>query len=90
MYNVEIYFVVMVNVFPLEGLSERYDLKGSWVNRFGNEGKGTRMSEKKFATISTKSPLFMDNDLRQQISIQPDIARAMAKQIWNDINFLKG
>eukprot|EP01033_Poteriospumella_lacustris_P005505 gene5506-3924_t len=39
MYGVELYFCVMLNVFPLIPLSERYDLKGSWVNRHGQNGK---------------------------------------------------
>ena len=33
MYGVELHFVVMLNCFPSHRLSERYDLKGSWVNR---------------------------------------------------------
>lgn len=33
MYGQNIYFVVMENVFPATALSERYDLKGSWVKR---------------------------------------------------------
>ena len=33
MYGVELHFVVMLNCFPAQRLSERYDLKGSWVNR---------------------------------------------------------
>eukprot|EP00736_Rhodelphis_marinus_P004429 Rmarinus@m.5880 len=32
MYNEVMYFVVMKNFFPVSGV-ERYDLKGSWVNR---------------------------------------------------------
>ena len=35
MYDTTIYFVVMLNFFPNILLSERYDLKGSWVDRNG-------------------------------------------------------
>jgi hypothetical protein len=31
-----LYFVVMLNIFPGIELSERYDLKGSWIDRNGN------------------------------------------------------
>jgi hypothetical protein len=36
MYNTTLYFVVMLNIFPGIELSERYDLKGSWIDRNGN------------------------------------------------------
>ncbi len=36
MYNTTLYFVVMLNIFPNIDLSERYDLKGSWIDRNGN------------------------------------------------------
>lgn len=40
MYGKIIYFIVQQNIFPAsENLSERYDLKGSWVNRYTNAGK---------------------------------------------------
>jgi 1-phosphatidylinositol-4-phosphate 5-kinase len=35
MYDTTLYFVVMLNFFPNITLSERYDLKGSWVDRNG-------------------------------------------------------
>jgi hypothetical protein len=35
MYGVDIYFTVMLNLFPVDKMiTERYDLKGSWVNRY--------------------------------------------------------
>jgi 1-phosphatidylinositol-4-phosphate 5-kinase len=47
MYGVEIFFVVMLNVFPVFQLSERYDLKGSWVARHGFKGSRRTKSERK-------------------------------------------
>jgi len=45
MYGVELHFVVMLNCFPAQRLSERYDLKGSWVNRHAlTKGKTLRAS----------------------------------------------
>ena len=36
MYNTTLYFVVMLNIFPGVELSEKFDLKGSWIDRNGN------------------------------------------------------
>lgn len=46
MYGVEIFFVVMLNVFPLMPLSERFDLKGSWVNRHGKSDSAARKKKR--------------------------------------------
>lgn len=89
MYGVEIYFVVMLNVFPSFQLSERYDLKGSWVNRHGFHGsRKTRLERKKREQSS--APLFQDNDLQNTISIESEVAHALALQIRADIRFLQG
>ena len=89
MYGVEIYFVVMLNFFPNSPLSERYDLKGSWVNRHGFHGsRKTRLERKKREQSS--APLFQDNDLQNTISIESEVAHALALQIRADILFLQG
>lgn len=36
MYNIPLYFVVMLNLCPFK-VDEKYDLKGSWVNRHGSQ-----------------------------------------------------
>lgn len=36
MYNIPLYFVVMQNLCPFK-VDEKYDLKGSWVNRHGSQ-----------------------------------------------------
>eukprot|EP00981_Chlorochromonas_danica_P001610 scaffold344_cov178-Ochromonas_danica.AAC.19 len=87
MYGVEIYFVVMLNVFPTFQLSERYDLKGSWVNRHGNKGSKKTKREKR-KREETSAPLFQDNDLQTSISIDPEVAQALALQVRADVLFL--
>jgi hypothetical protein len=63
MYGVEIFFVVMLNVFPTAPLSERYDLKGSWVNRYGKRShKRTRKQSRK-PTIGNRSKSNITNSL---------------------------
>jgi hypothetical protein len=43
MYDTTLYFVVMLNIFPGADLSEKYDLKGSWIDRNGNNAGGKGM-----------------------------------------------
>lgn len=44
MYDTTLYFVVMLNFFPNIVLSERYDLKGSWVDRNGTRAGSVGVS----------------------------------------------
>jgi hypothetical protein len=90
MYGVEVYFVVMLNVFPLSPLSERYDLKGSWVNRHGFNGSRRTRKELSRTGVSESSPLFQDNDLQNTISLEPQVAISLAHQIRSDVQFLHG
>eukprot|EP01035_Chromulina_nebulosa_P019416 gene19416-25292_t len=88
----EIYFIVMGNVFPTTTLSERYDLKGSWVNRhriaikhkINKNGKQKRMKD-----IENSAPLLFDNDVRQKIVLLPTVANSLAEQIRRDVTFLR-
>jgi len=86
MYGVELYFVVMLNIFPIGSLSERYDLKGSWENRHGFNGSRKQKRKESGKTV----PLFQDNDLRHMIAIDKKETQSIAIQIKKDITFLKG
>ena len=82
MYNRVLYFVVMLNVFSKADLSERYDLKGSWVNRHGDSWQRRNKSK--------SAPLYKDNDLQHKIALNPSVANALHDQILRDSAFLSG
>lgn len=85
MYDIPIYFVVMENICPK--VDEKYDLKGSWVNRHGSTlNKNLRPKTK----LKGKTPLFLDNDLHNSIALRPDVAIKLAKQLVRDVTFLSG
>lgn len=69
LYGVELFFVVMTNVFPAEvTMSERYDLKGSWVNRHGKP-TARRGQRKKKATAGLVSGKRARNKLQRRFSV---------------------
>ena len=89
LYEQKLYFVVMKNIFSQLHLSERYDLKGSWVNRHNLDadmGKKIRRRGEK----ETKCPLYRDNDLQHKINLLPAVATALHCQILRDSAFLSG
>ena len=89
MYGVELHFLVMLNCFPSQRLSERYDLKGSWVNRHAMTK--TSISSSKKASGSSKSPmLYLDNVLQHKLSLHPGVAQQLVDQIFKDVEFLTG
>jgi hypothetical protein len=90
MYGNELYFVVMLNVFPTVPLSERYDLKGSWVNRHGFHGSRKTRSERLRREQIDSCPLYQDNDLQHSISLETQTALGLADQIKRDVLFLEG
>lgn len=90
MYGNELYFVVMLNVFPTFPLSERYDLKGSWVNRHGFEYSRKSKRERMRREPTESSPLYQDNDLQHKISLELDVTHSLASQIRRDVLFLRG
>jgi 1-phosphatidylinositol-4-phosphate 5-kinase len=55
MYDIPLYFVVMHNVCPI--IDEKYDLKGSWVNRHGSKKNKdpAKVRPKKYYTTATGS-----------------------------------
>jgi 1-phosphatidylinositol-4-phosphate 5-kinase len=95
MYGVELYFIVMLNCFPPSRLSERYDLKGSWVNRHGltrttaaataHSRRGRNGSR---PARGQTAMLYLDNDLQQKLSFQPGVGALLAEQISKDVAFL--
>lgn len=89
MYGQELYFVVMKNVFPVTPLSERYDLKGSWVNRHRTIEK-KYVNDRKMKEQDTSVPLYLDNDVQQKIAFAPQVSNALADQIRGDVAFLRG
>lgn len=88
MYGAELYFVVMLNIFPAIKLSEIYDLKGSWENRYGftAESRKGRVERKRIQEGQT--PLYLDNDLQHQLALDQRAAYSLADQISLDIAFL--
>lgn len=57
MYDIPLYFVVMQNVCPI--VDEKFDLKGSWVNRYGSrkDGDSGKMKRpKKYTLPETEQP----------------------------------
>jgi len=89
MYGNELYFVVMLNVFPTFPLSERYDLKGSWVNRHGFEYSRKSKRERMRRVPTEASPLYQDNDLQHKLYLELDVTHALAGQIRRDVLFLR-
>lgn len=75
MYGVQLWFCVMLNVFPLVPLSERYDLKGSWVNRHGNNHKNNRGNNNDFN--NRRKRMREKKQLLQQRKLQREKLRKM-------------
>jgi hypothetical protein len=101
MYDTTLYFVVMLNFFPNIVLSERYDLKGSWVDRNGTLAGMTRRERLEGSTVDANAgfvgpntthnvPLYKDNDLTERIILRPEAAITLALTIRDDIRFLRG
>lgn len=84
LYGRVLYFVVMLNVFSKAELSERYDLKGSWVQRHGDN------FQRRQKLKSNSAPLYKDNDLQHKITLNPGVANALHDQIFRDTAFLSG
>jgi len=91
MYNVSIYFTVMQNAFPVESIrliDERYDLKGSWVNRTGKKKMTRKSMSTKAANKTELAPLYQDNELLHTIILPQERALALKDQILRDTAFL--
>jgi 1-phosphatidylinositol-4-phosphate 5-kinase len=84
LYGRTLHFVVMLNVFHGAQFSERFDLKGSWVNRHGDSRDMGRKSDK-----NTSSPLYKDSDLHNKISLPKGKQKNLRNQIARDTEFLR-
>ena len=98
MYDIPIYFVVMKNVLPT--VDEKYDLKGSWVNRHGskttNNARDTRPMKHFVKSGSMvvprktgSTPLFLDNDLQNCFSLPLNVVNKVVEQLHRDSCFLE-
>mmetsp|Transcript_32620 Transcript_32620/g.86026 ORF Transcript_32620/g.86026 Transcript_32620/m.86026 type:complete len:1083 (+) Transcript_32620:268-3516(+) len=79
-YGQKLYFLVMNNIFPAPRfnikIDERYDLKGSWVNRQSggyNKPRGI---------------VLKDMDLNFSFKTRPNVGHDLAEAIKRDANFL--
>jgi 1-phosphatidylinositol-4-phosphate 5-kinase len=102
MYDIPLYFVIMQNICP--SVQEKYDLKGSWVNRHSSKKKDYNPKDsrpKKFNIVSGDShralnrrqdgaQLFLDNDLQNCFLLDPKVSKYLAEQILRDIKLLAG
>jgi hypothetical protein len=84
LYGRTLHFVVMLNVFHGAQFSERFDLKGSWVNRHGDSRAMGRNSAK-----NPSSPLYKDSDLHNKISLPKGKQKNLRNQITRDTEFLR-
>lgn len=82
MYGVKISFLIMQNIFPPQAaLSERYDLKGSWVKRGPTPKSKTQHST---------ATLYKDNDWKQNFFLPTCTIQSFAQQVKEDTCFLRG
>jgi 1-phosphatidylinositol-4-phosphate 5-kinase len=102
MYDIPLYFVIMQNICP--SVQEKYDLKGSWVNRHSSKKKDYNPKDsrpKKFHIASGDqyralnrrqdgAQLFLDNDLQTCFLLDPKVSKVLADQILRDIKLLAG
>jgi hypothetical protein len=102
MYNQRIQFVVMQNAFAEVSPTERYDLKGSWINRSGKNSR-VQISRQKdgrqkaglskaksvgSGASAPKIPLYKDNDLQQKFLLPKEAILNLRSQMKKDSQFL--
>ena len=86
MYGVKLSFLIMQNIFPPQAaLSERYDLKGSWVKR-GPTPKSGQTTQ----TQHSSSSLYLDNDWKQNFFLPIHTMQSLVQQVKEDACFLQG
>ena len=77
LYNLTIYFIVTKYIFvPKEDPSEKYDIKGSWIDRHTNHhvDRGKQMK---------------DEDLHKRLLLESQMANKMYQQLYSDCEFLE-
>ena len=92
MYGQRINFVVMQNAFTDGTPDERYDLKGSWINRHGDNPL-SQIAKTKGTVANTKrmmktNPLFKDSDLLRPFVLEPFTIELIRAQLTSDSIFL--
>lgn len=108
LYTNRMWFVVMNNIFPVgTGITihERYDLKGSWVNRSSTSQKldkprVCRNCHKRFTVNRTQCSagtttrhefdiVWKDLDFKMKLTVPPEEAEAIKSQLRLDSEFLR-
>jgi hypothetical protein len=91
MYDIPLYFIVMKNIC-IDRVDEKYDLKGSWINRHGSKKKkdpALSRPKKSSREELQSTPLFLDNDIQNAFMLKPEDAAQLAKQLDRDTKFLQ-
>ena len=88
MYNQRLQFVVMGNAFAGVSPSERYDLKGSWINRTGKNPKQKLKRGSDGGDEDESVPLFKDSDLQYKFMLPREAVQHLREQMQNDACFL--
>ena len=92
LYNLTIHFMVMQSVFlTTRKVHERYDLKGSFVDRHAQKG-ATRNSKGKAAATrrgAFRNVVFKDNDLNRTVRLAQQDREHFLQQVKNDAFFLR-
>ncbi|ETO32623.1 hypothetical protein RFI_04495 [Reticulomyxa filosa] len=70
MYNTQIYFIVLENIFLPDGPHETYDIKGSWVSRHTHHFTGS-------------GKLMKDEDLNKSLRLDWKRSTRLATQVWS-------
>src|SRR5690606_19013567 len=79
--GLEIPFFVMNNIFATKRIiHERYDLKGSWVNR--------KSRHSSIQSSSGHASLQLDLDMKDDIKIGKEISEKIINQLNEDVKFL--
>jgi len=92
-YHQPFYLVAMSNCMHTpEDVHQRFDLKGSWVNRSANKSRGVQPSVRQaYEDDPTRlaGNVLLDNDLNFRLRMERGLARELAKQSIRDANMLR-
>lgn len=103
LYGNTMWYVVMNNIFPQQPVSERYDLKGAWINRSSNREKldkprkckncGTVMTHNRGKCLRAPQHRFdlvwRDLDFKLRLALPLDRARHIRGVLVRDSAFLR-
>jgi hypothetical protein len=92
-YHQPFYLVAMSNCMHTpEDVHQRFDLKGSWVNRSANKSRGVQPSLRQaYEDDPTRlaGNVLLDNDLNFRLRLRRDLAQGLAKQCIRDSALLR-